>query len=535
MKILLFFVLILWLTKIAKDILFWVYLWQLKEYRRDRMRAHFELRSARQLFLNKIFGAKVALFGSSAFFFFDVWQFLFQVIVGLMYAAWGGKTIHDLYRKRFRIPVITHKAVGISATALCFVFFLGVLTYAQFSSHLFLLSLLLLDIFAAGIVSSIVGVLKFPSDFMKRRILAQARLKRQSFKDLLVVGITGSYGKTSVKEYLAHILGGKLKVLKTKENQNTEIGIAKCILDNLNQSYDVFVVEMGAYREGEIKKICDMVQPRIGILTGINEQHLSLFGSLEKTIKAKYELIRALPKSGLAIFNGENDCTRALYEKTTIPKRMYALRSFSVSTSPDMTSEKIDFTNTGMQFYVKQNDQRELFETTLRGKHNVLNILGASLAAGELGMTLAEINERVKTLKALPHTLDIKNGINGTKIIDDSYSANPRGVFAALEVLEALKGNKKVLVMYPLIELGKEARDIHRKIAARIDKVCDLCILTSQDFSREVTKNAVNTEVLVISEPKNIIQKLEKTLKEGDIVLLENRVPDEVKAALISS
>lgn len=535
MKIFLFFILLLWLAKIVKDILFWVYLWQLKEYRRDRMRAHFELPSARQIFFNKVFGAKIALLLSSIFFFFDVWQFLFQIVTGLMYASWGGKTIYDLYQKRVKIPAFTHKAIGISVFAFLLVFFLALFAYAQFSPHLFLLSLLILDILVVGTVSAIVGILKFPSDFMKRRVLTQARLKRQSFRDLLVIGITGSYGKTSMKEYLAHILNGKLKVLKTQENQNTEMGIARCILQNLSGNYDVFIIEMGAYKEGEIKRICDMAQPRIGILTGINEQHLSLFGTLEKTIKAKYELIRALPKSGLAIFNGENDYTHALYEKTTIPKRMYALRSFSVSAGPDVTSENIDFTTEGMQFYVKLGEQKELLETSLLGKHNALNILGATLTASELGMSLEEIKERVKTLKALPHTLDIKNGINGTKIIDDSYSANPRGVFAALEVLEALKGNKKVLVIYPLIELGKEAGDIHRKIAARIDKICDLCILTSPDFSREITKNAVNTEVLVMREPKNIIQKLEATLKEGDIVLLENRVPEEVKAALIKS
>ena len=101
--------------------------------------------------------------------------------------------------------------------------------------------------------------------------------------------------------------------------------------------------------------------------------------------------------------------------------------------------------------------------------------------------------------------------------------------------MEALKGNKKILVLYPLIELGEEARDIHRKIAAKIDKVCDLCILTSPDFSREIVKNAANTEVLVINEPKNILQKLERVMGEGDIVLLENRVPEKVKEAIIIS
>lgn len=534
MKILLFFVFVFWLIKIARDILFWVYLWQLKEYRRDRMRAHFELQSARQIFVGKAHIGKILLLVSSAFLFGGAWQFFYPIIASSFYIISGTRSVYLAYTKKIREPVFTKKAVLISGLSVVAILALGLFAYLEASAVSLLFSLVILDVLTPILVAGIVGVIKVPSDILKSRIVKKARAKRDAFRDVLVIGVTGSYGKTSMKEYLAHILGEKLRVLKTTENQNSEIGVAKCILDKLSANYDVFIVEIGAYKEGEVKRICDIVRPHIGILTGINEQHVSLFGSLEKTVKAKYELIESLPKNGLAIFNGENDYTFALYEKTKIPKRMYALRSFSVSAKPEITAEKIDFTKSGTRFFVKLGEQRELFETDLLGKHNVLNILGATLAAMALGVTLTEAGKRVKTLKALPHTLEVKRGINGSTIIDDSHSANPRGVMSALDTLDTLRGGKKILVMYPLIELSDKAADIHRRIGVRINKVCDICVLTSTDFAREIKNNAPNTDVFVISNTQLVIQKLTKMIMEGDIVLLENRVPEEIKKAIIA-
>lgn len=534
LKIFFFLILLLWLVKTGRDILFWVYLWQLKEYRRDRMRAHFELASAREIFLSKIYLAKLLLLLSSTALFVDVWQFFYQIFASAFYGALGTRSAYAIFRRNLKGPVFTKKAIGIASVVALIAMLSGVVAYLRFSATSFLFALLALDTLLPALIAGVVGILKFPSDFFKKRIIEAAKKKRATLKDVLVIGITGSYGKTSVKEFLAHILSGKLKTLKTIENQNSEIGIADFLLRNLNSNHEVAIIEMGAYREGEIARICDIVRPQMGILTGINEQHISLFGSIEQTIKAKYELIQALPRQGLAIFNGENDLTRALYEKTIKPKRMYALRSFSVSAKPDATSEKIDVTNSGMKFYIRLGNERELFETQLLGKHNVLNILGAAIAAHEIGMSLKEIQERVKTLEAPAHTLKLFQGINGSTIIDDSHSANSRGIDAALDVLDLMKGNKKILILYPLIELGKEARDIHRRIGLLLNKVCDLCILTSRDFARDIAKNAPNTEIRIMHDPQKVIDMLQKTIKEGDIVLFENRIPKEVKDALIA-
>ena len=528
MKFILLIILILWLVKITKDVLFWNYLWQLKEYRLDRMKAHFELPSAKRIFVNKLYLTRVALLASSSLLAIHLWQTAFTYLVLLFYALTALWAFYGAASRKIRKPVFTKKTVIISACSLFVLLSSAIIFYAILPSHIFIASLLAMDIISPLVVSFIVLILKFPSEILKNRVIEKAASKRKLLKNVLVVGVTGSYGKTSMKECLAHILSQKLKVLSTPKNQNSEMGVANTILTELTDAYDVFIAEMGAYRIGEIKRICYMAKPQIGILTGINEQHVSLFGSIENTMKAKYELIESLPRHGLAIFNGENEYTNALYEGTKIPKRIYALRSFSVSKKPDISCEKITCTPEGTSFYLKIGDTRELFSTPLLGRHNVLNILGASLAAHNLGMSIDEIKEAVKTLKAPPRTLEQKPGINNSTLIDDSYSGNPTGVYAALEVLEQMRGNKKILVMYPLIELGKSAIQVHRQIALKINKACELCILTSNDFAREIAKNAPNTDIIVMSDPQRIIAKLQKTVKEGDVVLIENRVPEEI-------
>ena len=536
MRILIYIILILWLAKAARDVLFWVYLWQLKEYRLDRVRAHFELKSSKEIFLSKIFFIKVLLLLSSPALLVGIWQFFFQIIVSILYLGLGIRSIYAAYIKTLKEPVYTKKAAFLGVIIVAVILFITLFAFVNFSYVAFLVSVLAMDILLPVIVAIIIGLSKFPSQLLKGRLIKKAKEKRKSLKDVLVIGITGSYGKTSVKEYLSHILSGKLKVLKTSKNTNTEIGIARTVLDDLSKKYDVFVVEMGAYREGEIKKICDIVMPQIGILTGIDEQHASLFGSLEKTIKAKYELIESLPKHGMAVFNGENDYTRKLYEETThVPKRMYALRSFSVGEKPDITCEKVDFSRDGMRFYIRAGDDKVLLRTQVVGHQNALNIAGSVLVARELGMNLEAIKKRVADLPVPEHTTKILEGINGSTIIDDTYSSNPHGILSALDVLEHIKGNKKILVLYPLIELGQYARDVHRRLALKINKVCDLCILTSSDFEREIRRNAPNTDVLIIVNPEKVIEKLKKVMREGDVVLLENRIPEAIKKALIEA
>jgi len=501
------FLIFLWLVRTTKTVLFWLYLWQLKEYHIGRFLDHFRTSKGKQLLIGKLNILKLFLF--VAFFFLPLLTFF---VVYISYIFEAIKTLLDFLAKRIKKPILTKKTfLLISLGILIELLALSLILFYTDTIIRLTFYLLIFDILAPLIVSLVVLLFQPLAVLGRNRIIRKAIKKREKFKDLLVIGITGSYGKTSTKEFLAKILSGKFKVLKTKEHQNSEVGISQCILDDLKSEYEVFVCEMGAYNRGGIKLLCDIAKPKIGILTGINEQHLATFGSLENIIKGKYELIESLPEDGIAFFNAKNKYCLELYEKTKIKKKLYGQ------------------------------------ETTFPGGEN---ILGAVAVARELGMTEEEINRAVekienrasiygsegedesKTLIAYKMPgIQIKEGISDLKIIDASFSANPDGVIAHLEYIKNMPG-KKIIVMPCLIELGSASREIHQRIGKKIAEVCDLAIITTKERFKEIKEEA-GEKAIFLKKPKEILEKIKSFTKEGDIILLESRVPNQLINLLV--
>ena len=484
------FLSLLWLIRQSKSTLFWLYLWQLKEYHTGRFLDHFRTEKGRGLLLNALFLSKIALIG--LFFTLPVLVFFAVVFIYLVEAP---KTLIDVLRRRIKYPSLTKKTIPLVL--------IGLLTEALFIFFLFILKedivetvflLLVFDVLTPLIISLIVLTLQPCTVLLRNRIVKNAKQKRAKFPDLLVIGITGSYGKTSIKEFLAAILSQKYRVLATKEHQNSEVGISQCLINELKSEHEMFIVEMGAYNKGGIKLLCDIVKPRIGIVTGVNEQHLATFGSMEKLLSAEGggELIDSLPADGMAFFNAKNEHCRNLYQKTTIKKFLYG------ETAAFLGGE---------------------------------NILGAMAVAKELGMTEEEISRACEKIENKFPGIKIKKGIKGLNIIDATYSANPDGVLAHLEYLKTLPG-KKVIVMPCLIELGKATIEVHRRIGKKIAEVCDLAIIITKDRFKEI-KEGAGGKAIFIESPKEIFEKIRTFCKEGDIVLLESRVPKDLINLLV--
>lgn len=427
-----------------KLFLFWLWLWQLKEYHTGRFLAHFES----------------------------------QKFVKIVSSFW-----------RLKYPKFTKKTIVILLGAILF----GIVWCFYLNGYS-------LVIFAPIISSLLILLFQIPTVILRGRTIQKAKQKREQFKDLLVIGITGSYGKTSTKEFLYTILIEKLsvnKVLKTKEHQNSEVGISKCILNDLKPEHKIFICEMGAYNKGGIKFLCDIAKPKIGILTGINEQHMSTFGSQENIIKTKYELIESLPQDGMVFFNAKNKYCLELYEKAKIKKILYGQEA---------------------KFYGEE------------------NILGAIAVAKELGMTEEEIKRGLDKIENKMPGINIKKGVNGLNIIDSTYSANPDGVIANLEYLTLrFPQGKKIIIMPCLIELGKASAEVHKRIGKKIGEVCDLAIITTKDrfkeikaVSAEATAGRRPVEVLYIDNPQEIFEKIKSFCQPGDVVLLESRIPKKL-------
>ena len=390
--------------------------------------------------------------------------------------------------RTLRRPVFTKKTILISVLAIGFAILVPIfLFYSRYLLVGFAFWLLIIDIFTPIFVSLIVLLLQPLAVIGRSRIIKKAKEKRGTFKNLLVIGITGSYGKTSTKEFLYTILSQKYNVLKTKEHQNSEVGISQCILNDLKPDHEIFICEMGAYGKGGIKLLCDIAKPKIGILTGINEQHMATFGSLENIIKTKYELIESLPKDGVAFFNAKNQYCAELYQKTQIKKILYGK------------------------------------EATFFGEEN---ISGARAAAKEVGMTDEEIFSALQKIENKLPGIKQKRGTNGPIIFDATYSANPDSVIGHLDYLKTLPG-KKIIIMPCLIELGKASKEVHERIGRKIAEVCDLAIITTKDRFKEI-KEGAGDKAIFLENPKEIFEKIKSFCKEGDLVLLESRVPSQL-------
>jgi len=358
-----------------------------------------------------------------------------------------------------------------------------------------------------------------------------------------VVAITGSYGKTSTKEFLYTILSKKFKVLSTKDHQNSEIGVARCILEELKPSHQIFIAEVGAYNKGKVRQVCSFLKPKIGIVTGVNEQHMALFGSLKNLLSAEGggELAEALPKDGILIVNGDNKYCISLYKEFNGNKKIYSLSNKIINS--DIWSDSISIRKDSLSFIaIDESGDMAHFDVKVLGKQNVQNLLAAILTAKQLGMSFGEISKACKDILQKAAGMTLTLGKHNINIVDSSYSSNPDGVFADLDYLSIFPG-KKVIVMPCLIELGPKSEEIHEKIGRKIGEICDLAIITSKDRFKEIEKGFYEVKkdinvlqyspdnvakCLLCDNPKDIYSIATLFCKSGDTVLLEGRVPPEL-------
>jgi len=467
-----------------------------------------------------------------------LFDFLFSIIF-LVYLIESVAFLRGIINKTAKKPVITLKALFLTVISFAAVI-LFLIWISKLGNTAQVAWLLVFDILTLLIVSLV--VLLFQPFFVaiRNNALRKAKNKLEKIKSLSslkVVAITGSYGKTSTKEFLSTILSKKYKVLSTKEHQNSEIGIARCILQDLKPSHQIFIAEVGAYNKGKVKEVCSMLKPKIGIVTGVNEQHLALFGSLKNLLSAEGggELAEALSKDDLLIVNGDNKYCSDLYKKG-VPsgsgnKKIYSLSNKIIDS--DIWSDSITVHKDEISFLaIDKSGELAHFGVKVLGKQNIQNLLGAILIAKELGMSFGEISEACKNILQEQAGMILKHGKHSIDIIDSSYSANPDGVFADLDYLSVFTG-KKVIVMPCLIELGEKSAEIHEKIGRKIAEVCNLAIITSKDKFKEIKKGALENgmaekNIILCDNPQDIYSMITLFCKSGDAVLLEGRVPSKL-------
>lgn len=356
-----------------------------------------------------------------------------------------------------------------------------------------------------------------------KRILAQ-------MPDMKIVGITGSYGKTSTKHYLNRILSEKYSVLMTPGSYNTPMGVVRTVRELLQPYNDLFIVEMGAKNIGDIKEICDLVHPQYGILTAVGAQHLESFKTIENVQRTKFELVDALPADGFAVIN--NDFEYVANRKVdNVEVKRYTVKPTPAS---DYYVEDISYSAAGTQFTLVGEEKRLELNTKLVGECNISNLIAAVVMSMKLGVPEDKIKYAVSKIEQVEHRLNVKRTASGITIIDDAFNSNPDGSRMALDVLSGMKGGKRIVITPGMIELGSKQEYFNELFGEHIAETCDVAIVVGQ-YNREAIMKGINRKGM---DKKNVhvvatfteAQKLMLGLAQaGDTVLYENDLPDSFK------
>ena len=385
----------------------------------------------------------------------------------------------------------------------------------------------------------IANIMMIPvEEFMRRRFMSRAQAIMQAVQPR-VIGVTGSYGKTTTKNYIRDFLNLRYRAYATPKSYNTLMGLSLAINNDLARDYSIeyFVAEMGMYKPGEIARLCAFTPPQIGVVIEVGPQHLERAGSIENIARAKYELIEGTAPDGLGIFNWDNPYTRAMYE------RGYPAHRIAVSTladpanapadGPRLIASEIEEDLNGLRFtlFDRQTQEQVSIETSLYGRHNVMNILLAAAVALHEGIPLRDIALRARMLQAAESRLVKQQTSNGITIINDAYSANPVGAANALKVLGMHQTGKRVLITPGMVELGGLQESENYELGKTAAQYASTIILVGSQQSAPIHAGALaagfpKDQLHTVETLAEAVSWYQTNLGVGDTVLFLNDLPD---------
>ena len=452
------------------------------------------------------------------------------IITLILYGLESVRILNNRKTEQVKKPLVITKRVRRLIFTITVLFVLPIIIYLLNHNNGYLMLVVEAIItYLSYFVVWVAKVLNTPAEkFVYKYYETKARTKLKNMNHLKVVGITGSYGKTSSKNILNDILNIKFISRPTPKNLNTEYGLMITINNHLDKFDDIFIAEMGAYKRGEIKTLCDMVHPKYGILTRIGLAHLETFGSPENIVKTKFELIESLPADGVGVLNRDDPKQVEYKIKSKCKKVWIGIDEKDV----DVRACDIECDYKGSKFNVifKGDNKKYPFETKLLGNHNIYNILAGIALGREFGISIKELQQGVRKVRPIESRLELKN-FGYMYQINDAYNSNPVGAKTALDVLSMMPG-MKVVVTPGMTELGEKEDELNHIFGTQIAKVADYVILVGEKKTRPIFEGineaGYNKDKLFIVnsvyDAYNLLQTL-KT-KEDMYALFENDLPD---------
>ena len=343
-----------------------------------------------------------------------------------------------------------------------------------------------------------------------------AKFHRQRYT-IPVIAITGSNGKTTTKDLTAAILASRWRVLKTEANYNNEIGLPKTLL-SLDSVHQAAVVEMGMRGAGQIRALCEIAAPTIGIITNVSETHIELLGSLENIARAKRELVESIPASGTVILNADNSYVLAMREQA-----VGHIVTYGLGLDADVRAEQIEPGQETTKFVC--HTQQGVFAVDLPaiGRHNVYNALAAIAAGLAMGLVPQEIQAGISSFATTAMRL-YKIAVGGYTILNDTYNASPASMAAAIDALGSIAVGRRVAVLADMLELGDIAVSAHRQIGEKLANEKIDVLVTVGDLAQHIAAAAKEKGLVVAvacTDHAAAQRELNRLLKPGDTILVK--------------
>lgn len=429
---------------------------------------------------------------------------------------WGDKQKLVWTKKAIMIAILTILIAIIKLTLYIIIF------YNTTSIYINILAILLW-LLAFPIYMIIANLLLIPIDkYLKKQIIQNAKNKLDNLKknkNLKIIAITWSYGKTSEKEILETVLKESFKVITTSGNKNTPLWISELILNELDETYDIFIVEMWAYYMWDIKEICDLVNPEIGILTWITLQHLERFKTLENIIKTKFELIESLDQNWLAILDISNENVNKWLQER---KNTLKVKNILEINSPE------NITYLDNLAWISFNYDWNNLETKLLASHSANQIIIAYEVAKYLKMPAKKILDSVKNITYIKHRLELLYNPNSNLyIVDDSFNGNFEWVKSTIELLKNIKWHRRLYLTPWLVELGKETFKIHHEIWKMLAEAVDKVLLIDTPATKSIYNWLIDkwfdkNNITVYKTTTEAHDDLKNILVSEDVIIFQN-------------